>query len=219
MRTRGQLSKEKGKSVPVEESPISKGSLNDLLEAIELEQDQPIQIEPLEFEQDYSVQPIHIDLTQSSPESSKKSRASKRLKFEEPSKEYAFKPRRPVTRRQIKEVEKAQKEKAPLEVPSTDVLEVLTRTVHATRSKDKSNRVIISQGGNVIAIKQQAGTTQEEVPQIKNVSKERAVRYANYKKAVIKGRTSLMSQTYSVSDAYLVLISFYRQDECVVRTQ
>jgi hypothetical protein len=55
VRTRGQLNKEKGKSVPVEESPISKGSLNDLLEAIELEQDHPIQIEPLEFEQDQLV--------------------------------------------------------------------------------------------------------------------------------------------------------------------
>ena len=111
----------------------------------------------------------------------------------------------------MKEMEKAQKEKAPLEVPSTDVLEVLTRTVHAARSKNKGNRVIISQGGNVIAIKQQAGTTQEEVPQIKNVSKERAVRYANYKKAVIKGRTSLMSQTDSVSDAYVWTVPALKQ--------
>ena len=42
VKTRGQLSKEKGKSIAVEESPMSKASLTDLLEAIELEQDQPV---------------------------------------------------------------------------------------------------------------------------------------------------------------------------------
>jgi hypothetical protein len=133
------------------------------------------------------------------------------LKFEEPSKEYAFKPRRPVTRRQIKEVEKAQKEKAPLEVPRTEVLEVFTGIVQATKSKNKDNKVIISQSGNVIAIKKQAGATKEEIPQIKNVSKERAVRYTNYKKAVMKGRTSLISQADSVSDAYVWTVPALKQ--------
>lgn len=52
VKTRGQLSKEKGTSIAVEESPMSKASLTDLLEAIELEQDQSVQIEPIEFEQD-----------------------------------------------------------------------------------------------------------------------------------------------------------------------
>ena len=37
VKTRSQLSKEKGKSVVVEESPISKASLSDFLEAIEFE--------------------------------------------------------------------------------------------------------------------------------------------------------------------------------------
>ena len=132
---------------------MSKASLTDLLEAIELEQDQSVQIEPIEFEQDQPVQPMHIDLTQSSPESLKKSKALKRLRFEEPSEEYVFKTRRPITRRQMKEAEKVHKEEAAVKMPSTEFLEVLTKTVHAAKSKDKSKKVIISQGGNVIAIK------------------------------------------------------------------
>ena len=47
--------------------------------------------------------------------------------------------------------------------------------------------------------------------QIKNVSKERAVRYTNYRKAVLKGSTSLMGQTESVSDAYLWTVPALKQ--------
>lgn len=59
VRTRSQASKEKGKAIAVEESPASKASLKDLLEAIEFEQ----------------IESMHIDLTQSSPESAKKTKA------------------------------------------------------------------------------------------------------------------------------------------------
>ena len=82
VRTRSQASKEKGKAIAVEESPASKASLKDLLEAIEFEQ----------------IESMHIDLTQSSPESAKKTKASKRLRFDEPAQEFVFKPRRPLTR-------------------------------------------------------------------------------------------------------------------------
>ena len=80
--------KEKGKAVAVEESPVSKASLNDLLEAIKFDQVEPTHIEPM-----------HIDLTQSTPESTKKSKASKRLRFDEPGDEFIFKPRKPLTRK------------------------------------------------------------------------------------------------------------------------
>ena len=83
VRTRSQMNKEKGKAIAVEESPVSKASLNDLLQAIELEQSKPVQ----------------IDLTQSPQKSVKKTKASKRLKFDEPAEEFVFKPRRPMTRR------------------------------------------------------------------------------------------------------------------------
>lgn len=59
VRTRSQVSKEKGKAIAVEESPASKASLKDLLEATEFEK----------------IEPMHIDLTQSSPESAKKTKA------------------------------------------------------------------------------------------------------------------------------------------------
>ena len=83
VRTRSQINKEKGKAIAVEGSPVSKASLNDLLQAIEFEQSLPVQIE----------------LMQSEQESTKKSKASKRLKFDEPAEEFVFKPRRPMTRR------------------------------------------------------------------------------------------------------------------------
>ncbi len=70
IRTRSQLSREKGKSIAVEESPMSKASLNDLLEEIDFEQAKSVQVESMP-----------IDLTQSSPDSTKKSKASKRLRF------------------------------------------------------------------------------------------------------------------------------------------
>ena len=77
------MNKEKGKAVAVEESPVSKGRLNALLQAIDFEQSLPVQIE----------------LIQSEQQSTKKAKASKRLKFDEPAEEFVFKPRRPMTRR------------------------------------------------------------------------------------------------------------------------
>ena len=78
VRTRSQHNKEKGKAIAVEESPVSKASLNDLLQAIELEKSKPIE----------------IDLTQSPQVKVKKTKASKRLKFDEPAQEFFFKPRK-----------------------------------------------------------------------------------------------------------------------------
>lgn len=98
IRTRSQLSKEKGKSIAVEDSPMSKASLKDLLEAIDFEQATSVHVEPMP-----------IDLTQSSPDSSKKSKTSKRLRFEESGKEFMVKPRRPITRGQAQAAEQIPK--------------------------------------------------------------------------------------------------------------
>ena len=184
VRTRSQISKEKCKALAVEESPVSKASLSDLLEAIEFEQIEPVHIEP-----------VHIDLTQSSPESTKKSRASKRLRFDEPGDEFIFKPRRPITRKQIREAEK---------LPRTEVAEELSRTEEAEKIKQKyTNRtVIISQGGNIIAIKNQLEAAKHEIVKVKNATRESAVRYANYRKAVLKGSENLVNQVDSVADVY-----------------
>lgn len=92
----------------MEDSPMSKASLKDLLEAIDFEQATLVQVEPMP-----------IDLTQSSPDSFKKSKASKRLRFEEAGKEFMVKPRRPITKRQIQAVEQVHKDEVATKVTAT----------------------------------------------------------------------------------------------------
>jgi len=77
------VAKEKGKSVAIEESPTSKGELNDLLQAIDIEES------PL----------VQAELIESNKETAKKVKASKKLKFDEQVEQFVFKPRRPIMRK------------------------------------------------------------------------------------------------------------------------
>ena len=103
--------------------------------------------------------------------------------------------------------------------PRTEVIEVLTKTVEAVKHKDKNRKVIITQGGNVIAIKNQVETTiknqvgaaKKEIVKAKKVIKERAVRYANYRRAVLKGSKNLVSQVDSVADVYTWTVPAIKQ--------
>ena len=115
-----------------------------------------------------------------------------------------------MTRRQMKEAEKAQKEKVSSDMPRTEALEIFSEMVQAAKNKSKDKKVVISQSGNVIAIKKQAGVS-KEIPQVSNVFKEKAVRYTSYRKAVMKGKTSLISQASSVSDAYVWTVPALKQ--------
>jgi len=126
IRTRSQLNREKGKSIAVEESPMSKASLKDLLEAIDFEQATSVKVEP-----------IPIDLTQSSPDSTKKSKASKRLRFEESGKEFMVKPRRPITRRQIQAAEQVHKDEVAVKVTATKEIRQLPKAEKAEEIKRK----------------------------------------------------------------------------------
>ena len=110
---------------------------------------------------------------------------------------------------------KVHEEEVAVKMPRTEVIEVLTKTVEAAKRKDKNKKVIITQGGNVIAIKNQAGATKEEVAQVKNVTKERAVRYANYRRAVLKGSKSLVGQVDSVSDVYSWMVPALKQAKLI----
>lgn len=65
-----------------EEIPVSKGSFNDLLQAIDIEES------PL----------VQADLIESGKDKTKKIKASKKLKFDDSVAKFVFKPRRPVTR-------------------------------------------------------------------------------------------------------------------------
>ena len=101
----------------------------------------------------------------------------------------------------------------------TEVIEVLTKIVEAVKHKDKNRKVIITQGGNLIAIKNQVETTiknqvgaaKEETVKTKNVIKEHAVRYANYRRAVLKGSRSLVSHVDSVAGVYTWTVRALKQ--------
>ena len=79
---RSQIAKEKGKTVVLEEDPSLKGSLNDILQAIDIEES------PL-------VQAYFISLDEGK---SKKIKSSKKLDFNDEISEFVFKPKRPLTR-------------------------------------------------------------------------------------------------------------------------
>jgi len=67
----------------IEESPVSKGSLNDLPQAIDIEES------PL----------VRVDLIELGKDKTQKTKSSKKLKFDDQVSKFVFKPRRPVTRR------------------------------------------------------------------------------------------------------------------------
>ena len=76
----------------------------------------------------------------------------------------------------------------------------MSRTEEAERikQKDTNRTVIISQGGNIIAIKNQLEVAKHEITKVRNAARESAVRYANYRKAVLKGSENLINQVDSV---------------------
>ena len=67
----------------IEETPVSKGDLNDLLQAIDIEES------PL----------VQADLIESGKDKAKRVKASKKLKFDDQVDQFVFKPRRPITRK------------------------------------------------------------------------------------------------------------------------
>ena len=80
--TRSQLAKENGKTVIVNEISASKGSLNDLLHTIYIEETSLVQAELLEANKNKT----------------KGVKSSKKLQFDDQISEFVFKPRRPVIR-------------------------------------------------------------------------------------------------------------------------
>lgn len=74
----------------MKKAPISKGDLNDSLQAIDVEES------PL----------VQEDLIESGKDKAKRVKASKKLKFDDQVDQFVFKPRRPITRnfKQIQEV-------------------------------------------------------------------------------------------------------------------
>ena len=81
--TRSQIAKEKGKSVISGEIPGLKGNLNDILEAIEIEESPVVQVDFIKFDEGKP----------------KKIKSSKKLEFEDEVAAFVFKPRKPLTKK------------------------------------------------------------------------------------------------------------------------
>jgi len=170
VRTRSQINKEKGKAVAVEESPVSKANLNDLLQAINFEQSLPVQIE----------------LMQSEQESTKKSKASKRLRFDVPAEEFVFKPRRPMTRR-FQQVQEA--------LPRTE------ETGEETQ-KDSGKIVITAKENNIVALKSQLESAKYEIAKLKKAARKHATIHAKYYRAFWEENEAVKAQLNSVVDGH-----------------
>ena len=84
--SRSQIEKEKGKTVVSGESLDLKGDLNDILQAIDIEESHLVQADFIKLDEGKS----------------KKMRFSKKLDFDEEISEFVFKPRKPLTKQSKK---------------------------------------------------------------------------------------------------------------------
>jgi len=121
----------------------------------------------------------------------------------------------------VREAEEVHKGEKVVKKPRTEVIEALYKIEEAVKHKDKNRKVIITQGGNVVAIKNQAGTAEDEaatedvIAKAKNVTRERAVRYANYRRAVLRGSKNLVDQGGSVADVYTWTVPALKQAKLI----
>jgi len=146
------VAKEKGKSLAIEESPVSKGDLNDLLQEIDTEES------PL----------VQADLMQSRKEKAKRVKASKKLKFDDQVDQFVFKPRRPITRKfkQVQEVP-----------PRADETGEVTRP---HERKDKGKIVATQEKGNVEDLERRLESANFEIARLKKATRKFAANEAYF---------------------------------------
>ena len=58
-------------------------------------------------------------------------------------------------------------------------------------------------------------TAKDEIAKAKNVTRELAVRYANYRRAVLKGSKNLVGQVDSVADVYTWTVPALKQAKLI----
>lgn len=150
--TRSQVAKEKGKSVTIEETPVSKGDLNDLLKAIDIEES------PLE----------QVELIESGKDKAKRVKASKKLKFDDQVDQFVFKPRRPITRK-IKQIQEV--------LPSADETREVTQP---HERKDKGKTVAIQEEDNMENLKKRLELANFEIAKLKKAAKKFAIKEAYF---------------------------------------
>jgi len=138
--------------VIIEESLVSKGDLNDLLQAIDIEES------PL----------VQADLVESGKDKDKRVKASKKLKFDDPIDQFVFKPRRPIKRKfkQIQEVP-----------PRADEIGEVTRPHDR---KDKGKTIVIQEEDSVEDLKRRLELANFEIARMKKATRKFAVKEAYF---------------------------------------
>jgi len=151
-RIRSQVAKEKGKSVIIEESPVSKGDLNNLLQAIDIEES------PL----------VQADLIESGKDMAKRVKTLKKLKFDDQVDQFVFKPRRPITRnfKQVQEVLSTADETGEVTQPH--------------EIKDKGKAVTTQEEDSVEDLKRRLELVNFEIARLKKASRKFAIKEAYF---------------------------------------
>jgi len=149
--------------VIIEDSPVSKGDLNDLLQAIDIEES------PL----------VQADVIESGKDKDKRAKASKKLKFDDQVDQFVFKPRRPITRKfkQIQEV-----------LPRADETGEVTQP-HEGKGKEKA--VTLQEEDNVEELKRRLELENFEIARLKKASRKFAIKeaYFNQMQALWEDKT------------------------------
>jgi len=105
---------------------------------------------------------------QSEQESTKKTKASKRLKFDEQAEQFVFKPRRPMTRR-FQQVQEAP--------PRT---EETGEETQCQQRKNTGKTVTTSKEDNIADLKSKLESAKHEISKLKKAARRHAVIQANY---------------------------------------
>jgi len=136
----------------IEESLVSKGDLNDLVQAIDIEES------PL----------VQADLIELGKDKDKRVKALKKLKFDDPVDQFVFKPRRPITRKfkQIQEVP-----------PRADETREVTRP---HERKDKGKTVATQEEDSVEDLKRRLELANFEIARLKKAARKFAVKEAYF---------------------------------------
>lgn len=151
-----------------DESLVSKGNLNDLLQAIDIEES------PL----------VQADFNELGEGKSKKMKSSKKLQFDDQVSKFVFKPRRPVTR-QSKRLQEVEPEVSEIGEISGFHEELVVPVMQPSlMHKDDRNRAIDTQEeeNNYEEVKKKLKLSNLEIAKLMKRERKHAVEKANFKR-------------------------------------
>lgn len=148
------------------ESSVSKGNLNDLLQAIDIEES------PL----------VQADLIKSGKDKTKKIKASKKLNFDDQVAKFVFKPRRPVTRH-FKQVQEMQPEASETEeIEKTHEIPMTPLETSSQLHEELKNTIIPQEEYSVEELKKKLRLANLEIARLKKASRKHAIKEAQFNK-------------------------------------